>query len=96
MKGNLYRNLLELSQGTGAVLKRVASKQKPGTYANYAVIATTLCALQFNLAACSIKLHLNFSGKHPATLQLMRGYIKYLPVFIPRYSFTQLNELEQF
>ena len=37
---------------------------------------------------CSIKHHLDFSGEHPALLQVM-------PLSIARYSFIKLGELEQ-
>ena len=46
---------------------------------------------------CSIKHHLNFSGKHPAMLHLMHegGLHKYPPLSIARHSCMQLSELEQ-
>ena len=46
-----------------------------------------------------LQLDLNFSGKHPAMLQLMHKIYsrhKYPPVSTTRYSFIQLSELEQY
>ena len=45
--------------------------------------------------ACSTKHHRNFSGKHPATLLLMREgcLYKYPPLYI---QFIQLSELQQY
>ena len=47
---------------------------------------------------CSIKYYLNFPGKHPATLQLMREgtSYKYPPLYVARYSFIQLSKLKQY
>ena len=43
----------------------------------------------------SFQHHLNFSGKHSATLQLLCEDCSYIHLSVARYSFIQLSELEQ-
>ena len=64
----------------------------------YPVLRTAQCTLCFtSWQTCSIKHHLNFSGKNPAMLQLMhKGCLyKYSPLSVTREPFTLLSELKQ-
>ena len=55
------------------------------------------CFMLHPRQTCSFQHQLDFSGKHSATLQLLhKDYLfTYPPLSIARYSFIQLNELEQ-
>ena len=66
--------------------------------ARYPVFGTAQSALHFiPWQTCSFQRHLNFSGKHSATLQLLRDNFsfRYLPLSVARYSCIQLGELWQ-
>ena len=66
--------------------------------ARYPVIGTVRSALHFTpWQICSFQRHLDFSGKHSATLQLYREDYSFTYPFlsVARYSFIQLSELWQ-
>ena len=65
--------------------------------ARYPVRGTAQSTLPFTpWQTCSFHGHLNFSGKHSATLQLRRLFVHIsTTVCIARYSFIQLSELCQ-
>ena len=70
--------------------------------ARYPVHGTD-CSKRFTLRprqTCSSHRHLDFPGKHSATLQLLRGDFVYIAISVcsctvSRYSFIRLSELEQ-
>ena len=66
--------------------------------AHYLILRIAICAFTLHsLVGLSIEVHLDFSGKLPAMLQLMHKNVlhKYPPQSIARYLFIQLSELEQ-
>ena len=75
------------------------NKAKVRSYiARYAVLGTAKSALPFTpWHTCSFQHHFDFSGKHSATLQVLReGHsFRYPSMSVARYSFIQLSELQQ-
>ena len=62
------------------------------------VLGTAQSALHFtSWQTCSFQRHLDFSGKHSATLQLLHEdySFRYPPLSVAMYSFIQLSELWQ-
>ena len=66
----------------------------------YPVLRTSQSVLHFTpWQTCSFQSHFNFSGKHSATLKLLREDYSFVhistTVCMAKYSFIQLNELWQ-
>ena len=80
------------------ILNGYENKKVRSYIARYPVLGTAQSALHFTpWSTCSFQRHLDFSGKHSATLQLLREdySFRYPPLSVARYSLIQLSELWQ-
>ena len=94
-----HTHRLPNAMGVKIIISNMPNSKK-GKFLYNAVSSPWDCSKRFTLhpwQTCSFQHHFDLSGKHSATLQLLREdyWVKYPPLSVARYSFIQQSELWQ-